>query len=318
MTRSEFLDILCLSDFGKIICVNLYRSLLVGTVSDRVVKEFLDNCVAEFEIQLPANPADAPKTIALGVATDWEVREKLVNSNLFPTPPSAKEPIQFSTVLPMHVFTGNASSAKHITYSARLITDESDFNALLKEWLDDKATWEFGLDRSFFWLQRPVNSASMPDNRRVSGNAQYHCEVFGLCHHGEKRPDGSPNMLVRALVPAELTPGMSSLYRPTALDGLDNSAFRAATDSEVSAPPAQPGTTLDMWLVRAMAPVVDGQHEWLCSPLKLSATSVVWEMLGTPIGNACNDDELFHAQVLKQMEICTPTSTALSKLKGIK
>src|SRR4051812_18043255 len=125
MSRTDFLDTLCLSDFGKIICVNLYRSLRVGTITESVIKAFLDACVASHMANVAAHPSDPSEDIAFRVATDWSVRENFVKSNIFPTPLSTNDPIQFATVLPVEVFTKHASSSKHVTYSHRKIANET-------------------------------------------------------------------------------------------------------------------------------------------------------------------------------------------------
>ena len=58
MTRAAFLDTLAGTDFGRIVCVNLFRSLRVGTLNDDVVRDFLDACVAANATEVAASPSD--------------------------------------------------------------------------------------------------------------------------------------------------------------------------------------------------------------------------------------------------------------------
>lgn len=311
MSRTDFLNTLCLTDFGKIICINLYRSARLGTLTAGTVKDFLDACISKYLAHFASSVGDPPKKVALNVATYWNTRSILVAGNMFPSPPSTQDPIQFASILPVDAVTRNASSAKAATYSAWKVRNQTDFDVLIKEWLRDAAIWKFGLGKDYFWLARPVDFSSIPSSRLAKGLAQYHLETLGLCHFGKK------NSLVRVLVPAALTVGVSPLLRPTALDGIDNPAFRAAADSEVTPPAAQPGSTIDLELVRSNAPTVDGQHEWLGKPLNIPATSVAWEFLGVPDEATCKNKTSFHAQVLQQLEKSTPLSSARTYLDAI-
>ena len=311
MPRTAFLDTLALTDFGKIVCINLFRSLRVGTLTDSVVQEFLDACVTSNATHAAASPSDPASEIALRVVTDWWARAALVTSSRYKSPPGAPEPVQFATILPVDFFTRNASSAKHVTYSGRKISLESEFNATLKTWLADGATWHFGKDRLYFWMARPIDYSSVDPARLNKGLCQYQWEVFGLCHLGNHQ------RLVRALIPARLAESKFPLLRPNALDGIDNPAFRASTDSEAAAPPSQPGTALDLLLVGSAASNVDGQNEWLCDPLLVDATSVAWEFLGPPVDAQCNADLAFHQKVRTQIELSTPLADALTKLKNL-
>ncbi|MBY0579697.1 MAG: hypothetical protein K2P57_11705 [Burkholderiales bacterium] len=311
MSRTDFLNILCLTDFGKIICINLYRSVRLGTLAADTVKDFLDACTSKYLAHFASSVGDLPKEVALNVATYWNTRSILVAGNMFTSPPSTQDPIQYATILSVDAVTRNASSAKAATYSAWKVRNQPDFDVLIKEWLRGGAMWTFGLGKDYFWLARPVDFSSIHPARLAKGLAQYHLETLGLCHFGNK------NSLVRALVPAALTVHVSPLLRPTALDGIDNPAFRAAADSEVAPPAAHPGSTIDLELVRSNAPTADGQHEWLGKPLAILATSVVWEFLGVPVDATCNEDSSFHAQVLQQFEKNTPLSSARNYLDAI-
>lgn len=312
MARETFLNKLAKTDFGKIICINLFRSLRVGTLSEDVVRKFLDDCVASNAKAVATFPSESTEEIALRVATDWTVRAALVFNYRFQSPACASEPAQFATILPVDIFTRNATSAKHVTYSSRRISSEPEFNATLKIWLKDRATWEFGKDRMYFWMARPIDNSVIDPSRLNRGLCQYHCEVFGLCHLG------SHQRLVRALIPAKLTEPQFPLFRPTALDGIDNPAFRASTDIENTAPPSGPGTALDLLLVNNTLGCVDGQNEWLCKPLQVEATSVIWEFLGPPADAPCSADLNFHERVRKQIEIASPLAHALDRLKNMK
>lgn len=311
MSRIDFLNTLCLTDFGKIICINLYRSARLGTLAADTVKDFLDVCSAKYLAKIATPAIDPPEDVALLVAMQWDSRSALVGGNLFTSPPTTHDPIQYAVILPIDTVTRDASSAKVATYSARKVRNQPEFDALIKEWLLDAAMWAFGLGKKYFWLARPANFASTPPARLSKGLAQYHLETLGLCHFGDK------DSLVRVLVPAALTVGVSPLLRPTALDGIDNPAFRAAADFEVAPPAAQPGSTIDLELVRSNAPTVDGQHEWLREPLTIPATSVVWEFLGVPAETPCKFEASFHAQVLQQYEKSTPLSVARTYLDAI-
>ena len=418
MSRTDFLNTLCLTDFGKIICINLYRSLRLGTLTAVAVQNFMDACIAKYLAHFPVATGDPPKVdfpkdenVALHVAVQWGTRSAIVDGNLFQSPPSTKDPIQYAVILPIDTVTRDASSARVATYSARKVRNQSEFDALIKEWLLDDPIFPFGLGKKYFWLARPVDSASTDFARLSKGLAQFHLETLGLCHFG------NTHTLARALMPAKITVGVSPLLRPTALDGIDNPAFRAAADSEKASPPKQPGLTpgclrsrytfwdiqvpkthsifdnflcpdrpasvatpdslvgepsvttpangltacrdalcigpplvagfpippptpaprprptpigdyqpslrspwlaaMDLHLIRSNAPTVDGQHEWLCNPLTIAATSVVWEFLGIPAETPCKFETSFHAQVLKQFEKSTPLPVARTYLDAI-
>jgi len=310
MSRTDFLNTLCLTDFGKIICINLYRSARLGTLKPDAVKDFLDACITKYLANITPSAIDPPEEVALLVAMRWDTRAALIGRNLYSSLPSTRDPIQYAVILPIDTVTRDASSSKAATYSDRKVRNQPEFDALIKEWLLDGAMWSFGLGKKYFWLARPADFASTPPARLSKGLAQYHLETLGLCHFGNK--DG----LVRALVPA-LAVGPSPLLRPTALDGIDNPAFRAAAVFEVAPPAGQPGSTIDLGLVRSNAPTVDGQDEWLREPLTIRATLVVWEFLGVPAETCCKFDASFHAQVLHQYEKSTQLSDARNYLDTI-
>ncbi len=311
MSCAAFLDTLAFTEFGKIVCINLYRSLSLGTLTNEVVRDFLDACVSTHTAEIAASPSEPTTEIAIRVATTWTVRSSLVAGHRYKSPTCAQEPAQFATIIPVDVFTRNASSAKHVTYSKRKISSESEFNATLQVWLSDGANWEFGKDRMYFWVARPIDFSKVEGSRLANGMCQYQWEAFGLCHLGNHQ------RLVRALIPAKLAEPRFPLFRPTALDGIDNPAFRACTDSE-TAPPCGPGTALDLLLVvSSPSGNVDGQNEWLCDPLVVDATSVAWEFLGPPLDTQCSADPNFHKKVREQMEIKTSLAAALTMLKSL-
>ncbi len=311
MLPKDFLDILCLSDFGKIICINLYRSARIATLSNSVVRDFLDSCVAEYQKRYGRTLSDPPKVVALGVATEWEVRSKLVADNLCPSPPGCPDPAQYAVIVPVDRVLKNAASTAPLTYVPRRISKQTDFDVLLTEWLKLRETWTLGFPKDYFWLARPVDHSRIEPQRLVKGLAQFHIENLGLCHFGKK------HTLVRVLVPASMTGGKVQLCRPTALDGVANPAFRAATDTEVNAPSTQPGTTIDLRRVRSRARTIDGQNEWLCESMTVAATELFWEFLGEPVDDACIDDENLHSQVLKNLQKTTPLGDARSYLDSL-
>lgn len=294
MSRTQFLDALKKSWFGGIVCINLYRSTWIETLSQSAVGEYLDRCSLKYLDDLALYPSDPEPEVALRVAISWDTRGPSAACNSFPSPAPDGDPIQFSIVLPVVALWRSASSARCATYAKRRVADGGEFDAVLREWRADGAEWSFGKDRDYFWVASQPDFASLGIKGPSRGLAQCYVDVFGLCHYG--RGDA----LMRAVVPAELVGTAGPLFRPTGFDGLDNPAYRAKSDSENRPPPAQPGITSDISLIRSGAFPAEGQHEWLCKPMTVVATKIAWEFLGQPSEDKCIEDKTFHKQVVKQ------------------
>jgi hypothetical protein len=308
--REEFIRLLGESSFGKIICINLFRSARLKTLNDNPIRDFLDKCVAQHGGQMLINPTETPSKMALIVATQWTTRSSLVSTNEFPSPASTIEPIQFATVINCEEVERSAAAIKVATFGPRKLTTQSEFHSVIKEWVKCGDTWTFGKGRNYFWLARPVDSSQMTDSRNAHGFARFHRDTLGLCHYGKV------HRLVRVLIPASLAISTMPLLRPTAFDGIDNPAFLAATDKEIFAPASQPGTTLDLHFRSDPASIL-GQHEWLSKPLTVAAGAVVWDFLGSPGDSALSADPIFHKDVLSMLSRETPIEHANSYLNGL-
>lgn len=302
MNLDDFLDALCDSDLGKIICINLYRSLKVGTLTSTAVKEFLTLCATDFynlSVTSSTNKAD----LALQVATKWTNRSALISKYKFAYP-GTDRPAQFTTILPVEKITASAPAARHVTYGSRKISKQFELEALLEEWMSSSSpNFDFGKGKAYFWVARMIDTSLTDVARLPDGFAQICRDTLGLCHLGNS------NTLVRAIIPAAHLTSYGALLRPTAFDGLDNPAFMSALPSEMNPPPLQPGTTLNLHF-RADRSKYSGQNEWLCPPVTLPAAQVVWDFLGAPKEAAIAEDKNFHAQVRELYELTTDAQTA--------
>lgn len=308
--RQKFIRTLMSTDFGKIICINLFRSARIQTLGSDSIRDFLDNCVTQYQANVRSRPSEEPSKLALTVATQWTTRSVMVAANEYTSPASTIEPTQFATVIDCAAVEHCAAAARVLTFSRRKLANQTEFDSVIKEWVVGDDSWTFGEGRNYFWMAKPVDSSKIPGERNAQGAARFHRDKLGLCHYGKKF------RLVRVLIPATLAKTSAALLRPTAFDGIDNPAFLAASDAERAGPPTQPGTTLDLHF-RIDITATLGQDEWLSKPLTVAAGAVIWDFLGAPADDALNEDPDFHRAVVSILSATTPTKDASNYLYAL-
>jgi hypothetical protein len=310
MTPPEFLDALSMTSFGSVTCINLYRSISAGTIPSTSVPSFVTDCLVAWNAAAP--PASSAEThdLALRCVKDWGARASSSKNHRYAIAASTVKASQLSTVINYKTLVSNARRAVHRTYSARRHCSADDLNAVIAEWTTDTVHWTFGKDRDFFWLSPIIDLSMFPSSRLSSGIAQIYRDFLGLCHWG------AHDYLIRVAIPASTPPSALTWFRPSAFDGLDNPAFRAACDGETKMTALPHGRTADIAHVQAHATNIDGAIEWICMPLELRADSVVWDYLGRPKLPQCSTEVDFHDSMLAALAITTPMNVVLPFLKA--
>lgn len=311
MKPDQFLDTLSHTAFGSVILINMYRSVQVGTLSDKAIKGFIDDCLSTFNAHTPVPTSKAELSdLALRSAKDWTTRAASSRANRYPVASTDVDASQFGTVIHYKTLVANARSSTHKTYAKRRATSANGLNALVAEWQKDGATWILGNGRDFFWIALPIDWSNVPGARLSQGVAQIYRDILGLCHWGKN------DTLVRIIIPSDFAKGLTQIFRPTAFDGLDNPAFRAGRDGETNANADFHGQTVDIHKVTHRDATVDGVGEWICAPAGLPAANLFWEYLGVPDEPKCCNTRAFHKAMSVALGRATPMSAVLPFLKS--
>ena len=311
MLATDFIDALGGTAFGGIICVNLYRSIQVGTIPPASVKTFVAECLSAWRAAPPPTTPVEEQDLALRCAKDWGARAASSRANRFAIPASSVHANQLATIVHYKTLVANARHAAHRTYAPRRSCTFDDLNALVKEWKDDGAVWQFGSGRDFFWVAPTTDWASIDWTKYRHGTAQYFRDFLGLSHWGRN------DSLVRISLPSSIAPVALTFFRPTAYDGCDNPAFFASPDNETLASRFPHGRTADLAEVRAAATRIDGSIEWICSPMHIGAERLIWEYLGNPKLAECLSETSFHDEMLVALTRATPLWMVLPFLKKL-
>jgi len=317
MTRNEFLDALCAtnSKLALIALNNLCRGLKLRLIPKSSFQQFLDECVAILDTELPTVD-DTDKPEALVRCLRRFTSRASVMRGCARLALEACEVIPVITVLRTREFFYEEPQRTHEIYETRKgkIDSPEELRSALANWSSSRPSWHFGKDRDFFWVA-PLGDLPPPfDQPQASGYvdplaAQSHRDQLGLSHYG--RSDGP---LLRAIISPDDGQAALTFYRPTAYDGLDNPAFRAACDDETLETTPAHGRTVVLPAVKSRLQNVDGTREWICPSQEVPWEYIAFDFLGELDDSPCAEDERFHAAMLAVLSRKIPCDVVAAEL----
>lgn len=302
--RANFLESLKGTTFGKIICINLFRSARIETLGKHSIVNFLNLCSKAFALQREKEASETDSALALIIAKAPTSREALLEGALFPCPvESVPLPTQYITVLRCEDIKRLMKLEQTERYMHSIDSEER-----LKDLISAADNQEIrlgGKEGRCFWLTNALLLGG--ENQEL---VQLYRNKLGLCHFEEK-----DDLAVMSTSHEKISP-TQTLFRPTALHGIHNPAFLAARDNEINAPAKLPGTTRDLSPSVEEEPIY-GVYEWLCQSVNFNIKDADWYFLGKPQIPSCDNDKEFHRKILFHLEKTTPAVDALSYLSNI-
>ena len=290
MNAQAFLTALASTEYGKLVCLNLYRACRAGLLEPEDVCSYFEDCSTELAAQAGSYGPSEVAVVIVRVSRSWQARERSSRRTRRRVQGAEVDATGVSTVAHLWSVLRQFKMATNSTYFDRNNPTADDFREFVDKVVGDNDHWRVGGERDYCWLASAMDT-SMHVSKRDGTLAQLHCDILGLCHFG------AGDNLVRLSVSHRGVTTVREYYRPNAFDGLDNAAFRATRESESADSLDTHGMTVDINKVRECQSNVDGTREWLGQSTDLPARDIVWEYLGSPTLPASKDAPAFHRQM---------------------